>query len=194
MHREQHERDTLVLLRSIRPHEAEAPVGPLRPTRPDLLAIDDEMVTLIFGLGLKTCQVAARARLREALAPGDLAAADRRDVLLLLRLGAVFQQRRAEHHHAHAADRVVGAGAGELALHYARLGAGQAPAAVGRGPGGRAPALRAHRLAPGFLVGRGVAAALLPRHRVGLALERGGEIRLHPRSDLLAEGLQIRAA
>jgi hypothetical protein len=98
-----------------------------------------------------------------------------------------------EHHHAHAADRVVGAGAGDLLGEDGGLLAGQPAAAVFLGPGGHAPAARAHRLAPSFL-GR----ALLGRSfdggkRVVLALEFGREVSRQERAHFLAEGVIARA-
>jgi hypothetical protein len=148
------------------------------------------MVALVFGSRLKSRQVRARARLAEALAPLKITFDYGGDVLLLLRFRAVFQQGGAEHHHAHAADRVVGPGAVQLLLHHPGFAARQAAAAIGRGPGRHTPALLAHRLAPGFLVG-GEFRALLAHHRVRRALQRRREIRLDPAPGFRPERLEV---
>ena len=65
--------------------QAEDPVGLVGIAGPHLLAVDEVMVALVFGLGLQAGEVGARARLRIALAPADFAARDLgQEVLLLL--------------------------------------------------------------------------------------------------------------
>ena len=93
-------------------------------------------------------EVGAGARLGEALAPAQLALHDRRDVALLLLLVAVFEQGRAEHADAHAADRVGRADRAPSPASTPRFGRREAAAAVFGRPGRRAPALLAHPLAP----------------------------------------------
>src|SRR5258708_9502269 len=137
-----------MLLGSVGAHQAEAPVGPLRAAGPDLLAVDQPVVATVLALGLQRGQVRAGAGLGKALAPADLAAGDGRDMALFLRLAAVFQQGRPEHHHAHAADGVPGPGRIHLLLQDARLGSVEATAAIGLWPGANAPAGLAHRRPP----------------------------------------------
>src|SRR6185312_6168231 len=105
------------------------------------------VVALVLGPGLQRRQVGAGAWLGVALAPPHLAAHDARHVLLLLLLGAVLEQGRAEHRDAHAADRITRADPGHFLLKEAGLIARQA-AAVGFRPRRRAPAFVAHALAP----------------------------------------------
>jgi hypothetical protein len=133
VHVDQQEADALVLLAGVGAHQAEAHVGPLAAGGPDLLAVDQEVVALVLGLGLQRGEVGAGARLGEALAPAHFLPGDGADVLLLLLLVAVLEQGRAEHHRAHAADRVPGADAVHLLLQHARLGRREAAAAVGLG-------------------------------------------------------------
>ena len=98
-------------LRGVGAHQAEAPVGPLRAGGPDLLAVDQEWSPLSSAL---VCSEA-----RSEPAPGSEKPWHQRTSpraiggmwRLLLLLVAVFEQGRAEHHHAHAADRVPGADA-----------------------------------------------------------------------------------
>ena len=136
------------------------------------------------GWPIRTC-----AGFAETLAPPNFTPNDRRNVFLLLFLVAVFQQGRAEHDHAHAADRVVGADAAELLAQHLGLVARQAAAAVGLGPGRNAPAGLAHRLAPGVLLRRQVTA--VRRRLPGQALR---EVGLQPIPDLRPEGLGVDAA
>ena len=63
-------------------------VGPLGVGAPDLLAGDEEAVAVGHGLRAQRDEVAAGVGLAEELAPDVLAAADLRQVLLLLLLGA----------------------------------------------------------------------------------------------------------
>ena len=182
-----------MLLAGVGAHQTEAPVGVLGTRGPDLLAVDQEVVALVLGAGLEGRKVRTRARLGEALAPLHVAAADQRDMLKLLVLGAVLQEGGAEHHHAHAADGVVGPGAAEFLLDDPGLSRPKAAAAVLAGPGGGAPALGANRLAPGFL-GLGRLRTLLAHHRVGPALQLGGEIGIDPFAHFLAEGFRITAS
>src|SRR5579859_1227560 len=191
MHVDQHKAYALVLFRGICSDEAEAPVGILRPTGPDLLAVDLPVVSGVLALRLKAREIGARTGLGIALTPAQLTAHDRRDVALLLRLGAVFQERRAEHRGAHAGHRIVGADAVHLLLQHARLGAGQAAAAIFGRPGRRAPALVGHPLFPQLAVG---AQALGARdHLHWLVRQRLGEVGLEPLARLGAEGVLVGA-
>src|SRR3546814_7167532 len=63
------------------------------------------MVALVFTESLERNEVAARARLRIALAPADFAARDRVEILDLLLLGPELQQRGAEHPDTEAVER-----------------------------------------------------------------------------------------
>ena len=147
---------------------------------------------LILALRLQGREVRAGARFGEALAPADLAARDRRDVLALLRLGSVLQQGRAEHHHAHAADRIPGAGAAHLLGESLGLLAAQAAAAVGLRPSRHAPSFVGHRRLPGAEVG--VVLLTVGIERQGLATQARGEMGRQPVARFAAEGFEIGAA
>jgi len=111
-------------------------------------------------------------------------------VLGFLRLGAVVEDRRADHGDAHAEEeRVEGAGLAHFLGQHAGLRAGEATAAVLGGPGGRGPALLADGLAPGRQVG---ALALAFGHGDGAFAGQGlGEVRLQPGLRLAAEVLEL---
>src|SRR5205814_3388686 len=128
------------LLRVVGTDQRKAPVGILRARGPDLLAIDEEVVTLVDALRAQRREVRAGARLGIALAPPHLAGDDSGHVLLLLLLAAILQQGRTEHHHAHAADRIPRPAPVHLLLQHARLLARQPAGAVLPGPGRRTPA------------------------------------------------------
>src|SRR5262249_47575740 len=85
----------LVLRRfRIRPHDEDAPVGEAGEAGPDLLAGDVEDVAAQLRAGAARRQVGARVRLGESLAPDLLAREDLRQEALLLRLGAMVEERR----------------------------------------------------------------------------------------------------
>ena len=77
--------------------DEDAPVGDVRERRPDLLAVDDEVTVLPAGARAHRGQVGARTRLGEALAPDLLGGEDLLEVLLLLGVGAVRDDRRPGH-------------------------------------------------------------------------------------------------
>ena len=91
-HVEQDEADAVVLLAGrVGAHQAENPVGEIGVGGPDLLAVDDEIVAVALGPGLQRGEIGSGVRLGIALAPADQPGGDLRQMLLLLRLGAVFQ-------------------------------------------------------------------------------------------------------
>src|SRR5690606_35193789 len=151
--------------RRVGAHQGEAPVGVLRSAGPDLLPVDQEVVALVLGARLQAGEVRTRTRLGVALAPAGLAAADRRDVPLLLLFRAELQQRRAQHPHAHRpADRIPPARLADFLSQHARLLRTQPAAAVFLGPRRRAPAAAAQLRLPGLdLLALGVRLARLWR-------------------------------
>jgi hypothetical protein len=60
-----------MLLRRVGADETENPVGLIGVTRPDLVAVDEKVVTLIFAAGTKRCEVGPGSGLGVALAPTD---------------------------------------------------------------------------------------------------------------------------
>ena len=154
----------MLLGRAIGAHQAENPVGVVGVRRPDLLAGDDEIIAVAFGAGLQRGEVRSGVRLGIALAPADQARGDLRQMLLLLRLGAVFQQRRPEHPDA---ERLDSGGRAPIAAISSRSDLGcsarsRPPPPYSFGQSRHGPALVAHPLEPDALrLGRefGVAAA-----------------------------------
>src|SRR5262249_45003621 len=94
--------------------ETENHVGVMRRGRPDLLAVDDEVVAVLDRRGAERGQVRARLWLRIALAPDDLAAQRRGDPAALLLFGAELEQRRRQHRDALVRQAGWQAGVGEL--------------------------------------------------------------------------------
>src|SRR5690606_8404642 len=116
--------------------------------RPDLLAVDDEVVAGILRARAERGEVGARVGLGVTLAPADLAADDLRQVLALLLLGAVFQQRGPEHPDTEGIQRAAAAEGAHLGGEDARFRRGQPAAAVLARPGGGRPATLGHALEP----------------------------------------------
>src|SRR5262249_40245064 len=106
MHRQQYEADAVVLRHvGVRANEREHPIRVLRARRPDLLAVDDEVIAAIFGARAQTREIRTGARFAVTLTPAYLAAHDRRNVAPLLIFGAEFEESRADHRRAHAHQR-----------------------------------------------------------------------------------------
>src|SRR5581483_4225339 len=201
--------DATVLRRiGVRAGEHMDPVGVLGVARPDLLAVDDEVVAVGHGAGLQAGEVGAGARLGEALAPEHVGACDRRQEALLLLLVAVHHDAGADHVDplpAAAGRAVIGALLAED--HLADVaGAG---AAVLFGPGHRQPATLGQLLLEGaharelvVALGRDAAdriahAPVLADEAAHLAAERlvlFGKCELHglPPSALCAAGPAFR--
>ena len=185
-HVEQEEADPLMLGRGgIGADQAEDPVGLVGIAGPDLLAVDQPMIALVLAFGLQAGEVGAGARLGIALAPAYLAAGDLGQIMLLLRLAAIFEQGRAEHRDAEAHQRIAGADPRHLLLQYLGLGRRQPAAAIFDRPIGHGPAARGHDLHPLFLrvaLEDGIAAApagvAFVAHRLA---HLGRAVRLEPR-------------
>ena len=95
VHRADEVRDALVLGRvGVGAGDEDAEAGDVGERRPDLLAVDDVDVAVAHGPGAEVGQVAARAGLAEQLAPDLLAAEQREQVAVLLRLRAGVEDRR----------------------------------------------------------------------------------------------------
>ena len=132
--------------------QQEDPVGVHRQRGPDLLAVDDVVVAVQHRLGPQRGEVGAGVGLGIALAPDMLAGQDLRQEALLLRLGAVLDQQRAEH------DDAVVVGAGDaVALVFLGeddlLGRRQAEPAIFLRPARAEPALLGQRHVPGLVLG-----------------------------------------
>src|SRR5690606_19123206 len=76
--------------------QQQPPIGAVRAARPDLLAVDDELVALQHGTGAQAGEVRARVWLGEELAPDLVGSQDVPQEALLLRLGTVVDERRAD--------------------------------------------------------------------------------------------------
>ena len=89
-------------------------LGELRVGRPHLLAVEHPAVVGALGARLDRREVGAGGRLGEELAPHLVAAQHRQQVALLLLLGAVGDDRRAEHADADDVEDPGHAGGGDL--------------------------------------------------------------------------------
>ncbi len=136
VHRQDQPRDAAVLRRvGIGAHEELADVGDLAERAPDLLAVQDVVVTVALGARAQRREVGARARLREALAPHLVAAQDLREVRGLLLVAALLDEGRARVQRADEVDADVRrACAGRLLVEDQLLGRRRAPPAVFLGP------------------------------------------------------------
>src|SRR5204863_9405285 len=102
----------------------------LRVAGPDLLPGDDQVIAVDDRARLQARQVGARVRLRETLAPDDVAAEDARQAVRLLGLAAAGDQGRARVAQADERGRDLGrAGARVLLVPDELLHERRAPAA-----------------------------------------------------------------
>ena len=140
VHRHDEHRQALVLGHvGVGAREQQAVGGELRVGRPHLLARQaPAAVVLLARARLHRRQVGAGGGLGEQLAPDLVAVQHRAEVARLLLVGAVGDDRRAEHADA---DRVEDPG------HFraARSPGCRSPARSGRGPGRRTPSARSRR-------------------------------------------------
>src|ERR1039457_4499302 len=95
-------------------HQQENVIGELRRRSPDLLPINDEVVTFFDRASLQRGEIGARARLGITLAPDLIARDDLRKIAFLLFLGAPVNQGGAEQAGAHSNWRKRRAGAREF--------------------------------------------------------------------------------
>ncbi len=141
---------------------------------------------------LQAGEIGAGARLRIALTPPLLAARDAGQMQLLLLLGAVLEQRWAEHARAHAQHRVAAAHADDFLLDDPRLRSRQAAAAdTARGQLGSSPALLAHAVLPELPVRPFGIAGLHGVELVDLLLHRRGQVRRDPGLDFAAKRVEL---
>ncbi len=78
----------------VRPRQAQAPVGEPRPGGPHLRTVEDPLLAVADGRHQRAGDVGATARLGQQLHPEFLTLEDRREVPLLLLLGAELQEHR----------------------------------------------------------------------------------------------------
>ena len=183
-----------MLGRAVGTHKAEDPVRLVGIRGPDLLAVDQVMITLVFAARLQAGEVRSRARLRIPLAPAGLALQDVGDEAQLLFVITELEQRRAEHPEAEREERRARLDAAHFLFQHARLRAAQAAAAILLGPFRRGPALLAHPVEPEFgfrVLEGGITPAphnLVIRHR---RAHRGRAILLQPLAGVGAERLEL---
>ena len=99
---DQQERDPFLLLlgRGVGPHEAEGPVGVLRPGSPSLLAVEDEVVARVLGAHPQRREVTSRVRFGVALTPELLAGEDLRKEAFFLSVRPKLHDQRTDHREA----------------------------------------------------------------------------------------------
>ena len=101
VHFKQQERDSLMLGGvGLCSNQAEDPIGQVSRAGPDLLAIDNPLVTVKLSLGSQAGQVTARSGFGISLAPDDFTLNGWFYKLLLLLLGTHFQKHRRQHRNA----------------------------------------------------------------------------------------------
>src|SRR5216683_3740915 len=186
VHVDQEEANALVRFAvGARARKQEALVRVVRAARPGLLPVQHPSAVLVLGTRAQAREVAARVGLAESLAEDQVAAEDPIDVLVLLPLCAVSEQRRREKRHAEPAQDHRRAGASHLLLvdrlHHRR--------------GAAAALFRPAELQPAGLVERALPAALdvlivvLAVAAYAPVAPLGRQVLVKPRSDLFPEGL-----
>ena len=162
VHRDTEERDALVLLHvGVRPCCEPDVVSVPGERGPGLLAVDDELVAVADGSALQRSEVGAGIGFGVADTEGDLPAGDLRQEEVLLLLGAVLHQGRADGVDREHRDRC--ADGHRLVEHHELFDGGVAATAVFLGPPDRQPTVASH-LADDLSVHR--AGALFGRERI----------------------------
>ena len=186
-HVEQHEGNAFMLLRGVGADEAEDPVRLIGIGRPDLLAVDQEVIAFVFALRAKASQIRPSPRLRITLAPADFAFDDLRQKFLLLLLVRVFQQHRPQHPDAEGQQCRPRLDAREFLSQHLGFVFRQAAAAIFPGPCRRGPAFRAHAVEPEL--GVGILVFRLAPAPDGIVLERAAAAGPHRRRAVLFQPL-----
>ena len=106
----------------VRADEQKHPVRLVGVSRPDLLAVDEEVVAVGDRARLQAREIRPRAGLRVSLTPADLAADDRRQVLALLLLAALVQQQRSDHRQSETGEGGAKLQAAHFVVQNLRLG------------------------------------------------------------------------
>ncbi len=171
-------------------HQQQAPVGHLREARPDLLAVDTEVVAVARRLRPERGEVAARVRLGEALTPDLLAREDRRQVARLLLVGAQRDDGRADEREADGADELRGVGARQLLLKDGLLHQRRAAPAESLRPGDAGPAAVIELALPRAQI-LDVLRAVFGARAAARPLR--GDVLRQPRAELVAELLLARS-
>src|SRR5262249_14742968 len=149
-------------------HQQEAPVGVMRSGGPNLLPVDDVVIAIANGARLQAGEVAPGARLGVALAPDDVGRGDPGQMLGLLLVAAVDDQRRPNHPDVEDTPRIRGAGVGDLLAEDHLHDVAPRETAVLLRPGRRYPLARCQLLGESELFGP----VLLARgpHRAGATI------------------------
>src|SRR5690606_216867 len=184
----------------VRPAQDEDHVRPVEPGRPHLLPGHHDLVTDDDAAGLHAPEVGSVLRLGEALAVDVLGGDDPGQEVLLLLLGAVHHDRRADHVLAEPPADAGQARARQLLAEDRVLHRREPPAAEALGPLGADPP--AFQQAPVPLRVAGVGLRALPRravaagHRRGRPVDQlgepGGGVAGDPVADLRPEGGGLR--
>src|SRR5436309_11968998 len=87
----------MLLRLRISAYDEDAPVGDVRPRRPDLLPVDHPLVTVEHRASPRARKVGPGARLGEPLTPDLVPGQDVREVALLLLVTAPHRDRRSGH-------------------------------------------------------------------------------------------------
>ena len=140
LHIDQDERNALLLLAGvIGAHQAENPVGVLGIRRPDLGAVDNEIIAIALCFGFETRQVRARSRLGVTLTPPIFTLENARQEIFFLLICPVGHDDVGDHHQTKR-HHVRDAGKGSLGFVDVLLRCCPARAAVFRWPIGCNPA------------------------------------------------------
>ena len=133
---------------AIRADQTEDPIRLVCVRGPDLGAVHQIVVALVFGLGLQSGQVGSMAWFRVTLTPANLAAGNFGQILQLLFLTGEFQQCRAEHPDAKALQGWARLDASQFFVEDLVLVGRQPAAAILRWPSRYRPAFLSHAFQP----------------------------------------------
>ena len=191
-HVDEQARDALVLRHArVGAHEELAPVREVAERVPRLLTVDDPAVAVEHGRGAQRREVGAGVRFGEALAPDVVAAEHAGEERGLLFVGAVLDDRGRDVREAERVERARRVRAVHLLrvhdlFHHARA----APAPF-LGPRDRGEARVGQRAVPGAQAVEPLAADLHRTAAEAVADEVGGQVRVEPGAELLAERLGL---
>jgi len=168
VHREHEVADAAVLRHvPIGARQEHPVVGVVGARAPQLLTVDDPLLTVALRPRREPGEVRAVARLAEQLAPRVLARDRPRQQSALELVGAVGEQRRRGEAHPGSQGRADGPGGGQLLGDDGVGPPGQAAAVPFARPRGRAPAAGDEQTAPVEQAGRGVPVLGEPRSHLG---------------------------
>jgi len=132
-------------------HQTENPVRNICVRGPDFLSVDQPVIALVLAFRLERSEIRTGTGFRIALAPADFAARNSGQMLRLLFMCAVGQQRGAKHRDAEIVQRLACIDSLSLIIENLGLFGGKSRSSIFLGPAGYRIALGQSALEPYFL-------------------------------------------